>query len=240
MASPLPSPRSPSLHRVDGHVSPFRSSPPLVEEDASAFCSLPRRVEVDASAFPISPARAPEDASAPRYEENAAPPDEPPSLEELWKEMDVALWEDLPLAERAKIEAEKKAEEEKRVARHAAWQAYVTSARVRQLALWQKARARAVRVAEDARAKALSAVGPKHLIYAWRYVDRVHTSSEEEYLLAPDHHTGEIALTRRQAANQHLASCEAEEEALCWCAGKRLRTRALVARRKRSCERCGF
>lgn len=240
MASPLPSPRSPSLHRADGHASPFRSSPPLVEEDASAFRSSPRRVEVDASAFPISPARASEDASAPRYEENAAPPAEPPSLEELWKEMDVALWEALPPAERAKIEAEKKAEEEKRTAEQAAWEAYVASERVRQLALWQKARARAVRVAEDARAKALSAVGPKRLIYAWRYVDRVHASSEEEYLLAPDHHTGEIALARRQAANQHLASCEAEEEALCRRAGKRPRTRALVARRKRSCERRGF
>ena len=79
---------------------------------------------------------------------------------------------------------EKKAEEEKRAAGQAAWQAYVTSERVRQLALWQKARARAVRVAEDARA--LSAVGPKRLIYTWRYVYRVHASSEEEYLLAPD------------------------------------------------------
>ena len=59
------------------------------------------------------PARTSEDASAPRYEENAAPPAEPPSLEELWKEMDVVLWEALPPAERAKIEAEKKAEEEK-------------------------------------------------------------------------------------------------------------------------------
>ena len=97
-----------------------------------------------------------------------------------------------------------------------------------------------MRVAEDARADALSAVGPKRLIYAWRYVDRVHASSEEEYLLAPDHHTGEIALARRQAANQHLVSCEAEEEALCWRAGKRLRTSAIVARRKRSCERRGF
>ena len=105
-------------------ASPFRSSPPLVEEDASA----------------------------PRYEENAAPPAELPSLEELWKEMDVALWEALPPAERAKIEAEKKAEEEKRTAEQAAWEAYVASERVRQLALWQKARARAVRVAEDARA----------------------------------------------------------------------------------------
>ena len=45
-----------------------------------------------------------------------------------------------------------------------------------------------MRVAEDARAKALSAVGPKRLIYAWRYVDRVHASSEEEYLLVPEHH----------------------------------------------------
>ena len=36
-------------------------------------------------------------------------------------------------------------------------------------------------------------VGPKHLIYACRYVGRVHASSKEEYLLAPDHHTGEIA-----------------------------------------------
>ena len=61
------------------------------------FRSSPRRVEVDASAFPISPARASEDASAPRYEENAAPPAEPPSLEELWKETDVAMWEALPL-----------------------------------------------------------------------------------------------------------------------------------------------
>ena len=50
--------------------------------------------------------------------------------------MDGALWEALPPAERAKIEVEKKAEDEKRAARHAAWQAYVTSERVRQLALW--------------------------------------------------------------------------------------------------------
>ena len=95
-------------------------------------------------------------------------------------------------------------------------------------------------MAADAHAKALSVVGPKRLIYAWRYVDRVHASSKEEYLLAPDHHTSEIALARRQAANQHLASCEAEEEALCRCAGKRPRTRALVARRKCSCECRGF
>ena len=97
-----------------------------------------------------------------------------------------------------------------------------------------------MRVAEDARARALSAVGPKRLIYAWQYVDRVHASSEEEYLLAPDHHTGDITLARRQAANQHLASCEAEEEALCWCSGKQPRTRALVARCKCSYERRGF
>ena len=59
-------------------ASPFRSSPPLVEEDASAFRSSPRPIEVDASAFSISPARASEDASAPCYEENVAPPAEPP------------------------------------------------------------------------------------------------------------------------------------------------------------------
>ena len=88
-------------------ASPFHSSPPLVEEDASVFRSSPRRVEVGASSLPILPAR----VSAPRYEQNAAPPAEPPSLEELWKEMDVALWEALPPAERAKIEAEKKVEE---------------------------------------------------------------------------------------------------------------------------------
>ena len=64
-------------------ASPFRSSPPLVEEDVSVFCSSLRQVEVDASAFPISPACASEVASAPCYEENAAPPAEPPSLEEL-------------------------------------------------------------------------------------------------------------------------------------------------------------
>ena len=97
-----------------------------------------------------------------------------------------------------------------------------------------------MRVAEDARAAALSAVGPKRLIYAWRYVDRVHASSEEEYLLALDHHTSEIMLASRQAGNQHLASCEAEEEALCQHAGKRPSTRVLMARCKRSYERCGF
>ena len=91
-------------------------------------------------------------------------------------------------------------------------------------------------MAEDARADALSAVGPKRLIYAWWYMDRVHTSSKEEYLFAPDHHIGEITLARWQATNQYLASCEAEEEALCRCTGKWPRTRALVARRKRSCE----
>lgn len=68
-------------------------------------------------------------------------PPSPPSLEELWKEMEVALWEALTPAERAKREAEKKVEEEKRTARDAACQAYVTSERVKQLALWQKARA---------------------------------------------------------------------------------------------------
>ena len=82
--------------------------------------SSPRCVEVNALVLPISLARASEDASAPCYEENAAPPTEPPNLEELWKEMDVALWEALPPAERAKIEAEKKAEEEKRTAEQAA------------------------------------------------------------------------------------------------------------------------
>ena len=127
--------------------------------------------------FPVSPGRASDDASAPRYEENVTPPVKPPSLKELGKEMDVALWEALPPAERAKIEPKKKVEEEQRAARHAAWQAYVASERVRKLVLWQKARVRAMRVAEDARAKALSAVGPKRLIYAWRYVDRVHASS---------------------------------------------------------------
>ena len=154
--------------------------------------------------------------------------------------MDVALWEALPPAERTKIKAEKKAGEEKRTGQQAFWVIYVASERVRQLALWQKARARAVRVAEDAHAKVLSAVGPKRLIYAWRYMDRVHASSEEEYLLAPNHHTGEITLARRQAANQHLTSCEAEEEALCRRAGKWPRTRALVACRKHSCERRDF
>ena len=154
--------------------------------------------------------------------------------------MDVSLWEALPPAEHAKIEAEKKAEEEKRAVGQATWQVYVASKRVRQLALWQKARARAMRVAEDARSKALSVVGPKRLIYTWRYIDRVHASSKEGYLLAPDHHTGEIALARRQAANQHLASCEAEEEALCRRAGKRPLTRALVESRKHSCERYDF
>ena len=94
-------------------------------------------------------------------------------------------------------------------------------------------------MAEDAHAKALSAVGPKRLIYAWWYMDRVHASSEEEYLLAPDHQTGEIALARRQATNQHLASCEPEEEALCQHAGRWPRTRPLVAHHKRSCERRG-
>ena len=118
-------------------------------------------------------------------------------------------------AERAKIEAEKKAEEEKRTVQQAFWEIYVASERVKQLVLWQKAHARAVRVAEDARADALSAVGPKCLIYAWRYVDRVHASSQEEYLLVPDHHTSEIALARRQAANQLLASSEVEDKALC-------------------------
>ena len=49
--------------------------------------------------------------------------------------MDVALWEALPPAERAKIEAEKKAEEEKRIARQAFWEIYVTSERVKQLVL---------------------------------------------------------------------------------------------------------
>ena len=84
------------------------------------FRSSPRRIEVDASAFSISSARASEDALTPCYEENAAPPAEPPSLEELWKEMDVALWEALPPAECTKIEAEKKAEEEKRAMGQAA------------------------------------------------------------------------------------------------------------------------
>ena len=55
--------------------------------------------------FPISPACASEDASTAGYKENVAPPAESLSLEELWKEMDVALWEALPPVERAKIEA---------------------------------------------------------------------------------------------------------------------------------------
>ena len=45
--------------------------------------------------------------------------------------MDVALWEALPPAERAKIEAEKKAVKKKRTTEQAAWEAYVASERVR-------------------------------------------------------------------------------------------------------------
>src|SRR4051812_9373821 len=60
MASPLPSPRSPSLHRADGHASSFRSSPTLVEEDALVFRSLPLR---DVSPFHSSPPLVEEDAS---------------------------------------------------------------------------------------------------------------------------------------------------------------------------------
>jgi hypothetical protein len=161
-------------------------------------------------------------------------------LEELWDEMEVALWEALPPAEGAKREATTKAKEEKSAARDAAWQAHVASESVRQLNIWQKACAKAVWVVEDARAKALSAAGSMHLIYAWQYVDRVHTASEEEYLLASDLQTGEIVLARQQAANLHFESCEAEEEALCCRAGKRPCTRALVACRKRSCEHRGF
>ena len=41
--------------------------------------------------------------------------------------MDVALWEALPPTERAKIEAGKKAKEEKRTTEQAAWEAYVAS-----------------------------------------------------------------------------------------------------------------
>ena len=41
--------------------------------------------------------------------------------------MDVAMWEALPLAEHAKIEAGKKAEEEKRATGQAAWQVYAAS-----------------------------------------------------------------------------------------------------------------
>ena len=52
--------------------------------------------------------------------------------------MDVALWEALPPAERAKIEVEKKAEEEKSTVEQASWEAYVVSKRVRQLALWRR------------------------------------------------------------------------------------------------------
>ena len=83
------------------------------------FRSSPRRVEVGASVFPIFPARASEDASAPGMRRTPRRPPSPPSPEELWKEMDVALWEALPPAERAKIEVEKKAEEEKRTAQQA-------------------------------------------------------------------------------------------------------------------------
>ena len=71
-------------------------------------------------------------------------------------------------------------------------------------------------------------------------MDWVHASSVEEYLLPPDHHTIEIALACQQAANHHLASYEAEEEAFCRRVGKQPRTRALVARHKHSYERCGF
>ena len=100
------------------------------------FRSSPRLVEVDASVFSISPARASQDVRLPATRRTPRRPPSPPSLEEIWKEMDVALWEALPPAERAKIEAGKKAEEEKRTAQQAAWDIYVASERVKQLVLW--------------------------------------------------------------------------------------------------------
>ena len=85
MASPLPSPKRPLLHRPDGHASPFHSSLPLVEEDASVFCSLPLRdlspfrsspplVEEDSSVFRSSPRRdaSPFHSSPPLVEEDAS------------------------------------------------------------------------------------------------------------------------------------------------------------------------
>jgi hypothetical protein len=91
---------------VEGRTSPFRSSPPLVEEDASAFRSSPPRIEVD--------------VSAPRYEEDVTAAPDPPRLEDLWEEMEVTVWEALPPVECAKREVAKKAEEEKHATRDAA------------------------------------------------------------------------------------------------------------------------
>ena len=52
--------------------------------------------------------------------------------------MDVALWEALPPAEHAKIEAEKKAEEENRTAQQDFSKIYVASERVKQLVLCRR------------------------------------------------------------------------------------------------------
>ena len=92
MASPIPSPRRPSLHRADGHAMPFRSSPPLVEEDTSPFHSSPPLVEEDASAFRSMRRRSPSRQHArrrtrrlPATRRTSRRPPSPPALRSFGK-----------------------------------------------------------------------------------------------------------------------------------------------------------
>lgn len=64
-----------------------------------------------------------------------------------------------------------KAEEEKRAACEAAWEANMASERDRELECWQEAPARAEWVDKDARWDAMNVLGSMLLIYAWKWVE---------------------------------------------------------------------
>lgn len=185
------------------------------------------------------PHRVEEDATPARAEEDVAPAPTP-TMEELWDDYRIAMWEALPPAEKARRETTMKKEEERRAASQAAEEARKTKVMEIEMELWRQACARAEWEDEDARCNALDAFGSKRLIYAWKWVDRVYRATEEECRWAPSYMASMIARARRQVADRHLTICEAEEEEISRRAGQPVRTRALMERRMRIRNRRGY
>lgn len=77
--------------------------------------------------------------------------------------------------------------------------------------LWQQARQHAELVDEDARADTMNATGSMHLIYVWRWADRVEHATDKEHRWAPSYMATTITLGRREAADRHVTFYEAEE-----------------------------
>lgn len=127
-------------------------------------------------------------------------------IEDAWGQLDAITEAALPPEERARRQAAHQAEAQERADAEATRQGM-------RLARWRQYRAIAERVEAATREAALSAVGPRRLRLALRYVEQVRDAVRLETAWAPESDDYARAVAREELAQQHLALVLVEEEA---------------------------